>query len=80
MTAREDYVLGPQVADWDRLLQPLSVDPVIFEIIRHKLEAINEEQGLALKVRRGMVNLLGLSRENLLRQVMEVVLALRPGH
>ena len=49
MTDSNNYVLGPRKADWDRLLQPLSVDPVIFEILRHKLEAINEEQGLALK-------------------------------
>lgn len=45
----DDYVLGPHTADWDKLLQPLSVNPVTFEILRHKLEAINEEQGLALK-------------------------------
>ena len=49
MTDSNNYVLGPGKADWDRLLEPLSVDPVIFEILRHKLEAINEEQGLALK-------------------------------
>ena len=45
----EDYVLGPNTADWDALDKPLSIDPVIFEILRHKLEAINEEQALALK-------------------------------
>ena len=45
----EDFVLGPSPADWDRLNRELAVDPVTFEIIRHKLEAINEEQGIALK-------------------------------
>lgn len=49
MSNNEDYVLGPSVCDWDKLNEPLSVDPIIFEIIRHKLEAINEEQALALK-------------------------------
>ena len=43
------FVLGPSVADWAALEAPLAVDPVMFEIIRHKLEAINEEQALALK-------------------------------
>ena len=37
----DDYVLGPHTADWDKLLQPLSMDPVTFEILRHKLEAIS---------------------------------------
>ena len=49
MTDTNDYVLGPAVADWDRLKKPLAVDPITFEIIRHKLAAINEEQALALK-------------------------------
>ena len=43
------FVLSPSVADWAALEAPLAVDPVMFEIIRHKLEAINEEQALALK-------------------------------
>ena len=45
----EDYVLGPSPADWERLERPLELDPVTFEILRHKLEAINEEQAIALK-------------------------------
>ena len=45
----DDYVLGPNPADWEALEKPLSLDPVTFEILRHKLEAINEEQALALK-------------------------------
>jgi N-methylhydantoinase B len=45
----EDYVLGPSPADWERLEQPLALDPVTFEILRHKLEAVNEEQAIALK-------------------------------
>ena len=49
MTDNTDYVLGPAIADWDVLKKPLAVDPVTFEIIRHKLAAINEEQALALK-------------------------------
>lgn len=49
MIDKNDYVIGPNEANWDELLRPLSVDPVTFEIIRHKLEAINDEQGLALK-------------------------------
>ena len=49
MTDTPFYVLGPSIADWVSLEQPLSVDPVTFEIIRHKLEAINEEQAIALK-------------------------------
>ena len=44
-----DYVLGPSPADWDALQRPLALDPVTFEILRHKLEAINEEQAIALK-------------------------------
>jgi len=43
------YILGPSSADWDELGRELAVDPVTFEIIRHKLEAINEEQAIALK-------------------------------
>ena len=43
------FVHGPSAADWDELERPLAVDPVTFEVLRHKLEAINEEQGLALK-------------------------------
>jgi N-methylhydantoinase B len=45
----EDYVLGPSRANWDELGRELAVDPVLFEIVRHKLEAINEEQAIALK-------------------------------
>jgi N-methylhydantoinase B len=45
----EDYVLGPSPPDWERLEQPLALDPVTFEILRHKLEAVNEEQAIALK-------------------------------
>lgn len=44
-----DFVLGPSPADWDDLADDLRLDPVVFEIIRHKLEAINEEQAIALK-------------------------------
>lgn len=44
-----DYVLGPHPARWTELERPLAVDPVTFEILRHKLEAINEEQAIALK-------------------------------
>jgi N-methylhydantoinase B len=44
-----DFVLGPSPADWGRLDAPMEVDPVTFEIVRHKLEAINEEQAIALK-------------------------------
>jgi N-methylhydantoinase B len=43
------FVLGPSPADWPALDAELAVDPVTFEIVRHKLEAINEEQGIALK-------------------------------
>jgi N-methylhydantoinase B len=43
------YVLGPSPADWDELNRELAVDPVTFEIVRHKLEAINHEQAIALK-------------------------------
>jgi N-methylhydantoinase B len=35
--------------DWEALRRPPEVDPVTFEILRHKLEAINEEQSIALK-------------------------------
>lgn len=49
MTATQSLVHGPSPADWDRLDRELAVDPVTFEIIRHKLEAINEEQAIALK-------------------------------
>lgn len=44
-----DFVLGPHPADWEHLERPLAVDPVTFEIVRHKLEAVNEEQAIALK-------------------------------
>jgi hypothetical protein len=37
-----DYVLGPSPADWEALEKPLALDPVTFEILRHKLEAVNE--------------------------------------
>jgi len=49
MKDSSDFVIGPSIADWDMLNRPLAVDPITFEIIRHKLEAINAEQGLALK-------------------------------
>ncbi|MBV9417886.1 MAG: hydantoinase B/oxoprolinase family protein, partial [Solirubrobacterales bacterium] len=45
----EDFALGPSPADWEKLERPLALDPVTFEILRHKLEAINEEQAIALK-------------------------------
>jgi N-methylhydantoinase B len=45
----DDFVLGPSPADWEKLERPLALDPVTFEILRHKLEAINEEQAIALK-------------------------------
>jgi N-methylhydantoinase B len=45
----EDFILGPSAPDWARLNRDLAVDPITFEIIRHKLEALNEEQGIALK-------------------------------
>ena len=45
----DDYVLGPSPADWERLERPLALDAVTFEILRHKLEAVNEEQAIALK-------------------------------
>src|SRR5206468_352104 len=47
--ASEDYALGPSPADWDSLERPVQLDPVTFEILRHKLEAVNEEQAIALK-------------------------------
>ncbi|MFZ0044102.1 MAG: hydantoinase B/oxoprolinase family protein [Solirubrobacteraceae bacterium] len=47
--APSDYVLGPSRPDWTELSRPLALDPVIFEILRHKLEAVNEEQAIALK-------------------------------
>lgn len=43
------FVLGPSRADREELERELAVDPVLFEILRHKLQAINEEQGIALK-------------------------------
>ncbi len=49
IAAPEDYALGPSPADWDALERPLQLDPVTFEILRHKLEAVNEEQAIALK-------------------------------
>src|SRR5205085_2701409 len=39
----------PSPADWAALQKPLALDPVTFEIVRHKLEAINEAQAIALK-------------------------------
>jgi N-methylhydantoinase B len=44
-----DFVLGPSPADWEWLKRELAVDPITFEIVRHKLEVINEEQAIALK-------------------------------
>ena len=49
MNTKHNYVLGPSIADQEKLDRPLAVDPITFEIIRHKLESINEEQALALK-------------------------------
>jgi N-methylhydantoinase B len=49
MTKIEDYVLGPHEVNREALNKPLSIDPIIFEIIRNKFQAINEEQALALK-------------------------------
>ncbi len=49
MSDSEHYVLGPSIADREWLNKPLSLDPVVFEIIRNKFQAINEEQALALK-------------------------------
>lgn len=49
MSEKLHYVLGPSIADREKLAEPLAVDPITFEIIRHKLESINEEQALALK-------------------------------
>lgn len=49
MTAAPNYVLPYIEPDWDSLNRELEIDPVTFEIIRHKLEAINEEQGIALR-------------------------------
>lgn len=43
------FVHGPNLPDWDYLGRDLALDPAVFEIIRHKLVAINEEQGIALK-------------------------------
>src|SRR4029079_16495116 len=47
--ASSDSVRARSPANWDELLRELAVDPVTFEIVRHKLEAINEEQAIALK-------------------------------
>jgi N-methylhydantoinase B len=43
------YVQGPSAADWPFLERELALDPITFEILRHKLESINEEQAIALK-------------------------------
>jgi N-methylhydantoinase B len=45
----EPFVLGPSVGDPSMLERPLAVDPVTFEVLRHKLDAINEEQAITLK-------------------------------
>jgi N-methylhydantoinase B len=45
----ETYVLGPSERDWSELDRPLTVDPITFEVLRHKLEAINQEQAITLK-------------------------------
>ena len=45
----DNYVLGPSIANREELDKPLSIDPILFEIIRNKFQAINEEQALALK-------------------------------
>ena len=44
-----DFVLGPVRAEPDDLDAPLALDPVTFEVLRHKLEAINTEQAITLK-------------------------------
>lgn len=49
MNRSKDFAFGPNTADWDYLERDLNLDPATFEIIRHKLVAINEEQGIALK-------------------------------
>lgn len=49
MSAATVFVHGPSTADWGFLGRDLAIDPVTFEIVRHKLEAINEEQAIALK-------------------------------
>ncbi|NKB37755.1 MAG: hypothetical protein GKR93_11375 [Gammaproteobacteria bacterium] len=49
MSDSEHYVLGPSIADREWLIKPLSLDPIVFEIIRNKFQAINEEQALSLK-------------------------------
>lgn len=45
----EHYVLAKRDADWQHLERELAIDPVTFEIVRHKLEAINDEQAIALR-------------------------------
>lgn len=49
MTAELNYVLPYIEPDWDSLNRELEIDLITFEIIRHKMEAINEEQGMALR-------------------------------
>ena len=49
MTADLNYVLPYVKPDWEALNRDLEIDLITFEIIRHKLEAINEEQGMALR-------------------------------
>lgn len=44
-----DYVLGPSAREPPALEAELPLDPVTFEVLRHKLEAINTEQAIALK-------------------------------
>lgn len=44
-----EYVVGPSAADWSYLGREPALDPVTLAVIRHKLEAINEEQAIALK-------------------------------
>ncbi len=45
----EAFVLGPSAGDSSALDRPLRLDPVTFEVLRHKLEAVNEEQAITLK-------------------------------
>jgi N-methylhydantoinase B len=45
----EDFVLGPHDPRGDARGRAASVDPVTLEVIRHKLEQVNEEQAIALK-------------------------------
>jgi N-methylhydantoinase B len=45
----KDFVLGPAREEPEGLDAELPLDPVTFEVLRHKLEAINAEQAITLK-------------------------------